>query len=167
MNNCRPLHVFDLDKIKGNFKKLDTQKGEQFEGLDGINYNLDDGMIVICDDNGIISLAGILGGLSTACDKNTKNIFVESAFFDPNSIANTGRKLNIISEARYRFERGIDPLSTIQRLNFATEMIIKNCGGEVGSIVYDGSENSKETHIEIDMHNINQILGTELKKFCD
>ena len=121
-------------------------------------------MIVICDDNGIISLAGILGGLSTACDKNTKNIFVESAFFDPNSIANTGRKLNIISEARYRFERGIDPLSTIQGLNFATEMIIKNCGGEVGSIVYDGPENSKETNIEIDMHNINQILGTELKK---
>lgn len=164
MNNCRPLHVFDLDKIKGNLKIRHSKKGEQFVGLDGVNYNLDDGMIVICDDNGIISLAGILGGLSTACDKNTKNIFVESAFFDPNSIANTGRKLNIISEARYRFERGIDPLSTIQGLNFATEMIIKHCGGEVGSIVYDGPENSKETNIEIDMHNINQILGTELKK---
>ena len=112
LDYCRPLHVFDLDKIKGNIKIRYAHKGEQFIGLDENNYVLDDNMIVICDDEKIISLAGVMGGMNTACDYNTKNVLLESAYFDPEKIAYAGRKLNIISDARYRFERGIDPNST-------------------------------------------------------
>ncbi len=164
IDSCRPLHVFDLDKIHGDLRIRLSKKGETFKGLDGINYNLDDGMIVICDESGIISLAGILGGLSTACDDKTKNILIESAYFDPNSIAITGRKLNIMSDARYRFERGIDPLSTINGLNSATKMICENCRGKVGSIVFDGIQKNNEILIEIDISYINEYLGTELEQ---
>ena len=157
---CRPLHVFDVDKIKGNLRIRLSKKGENFKGLDGVSYKLENDMIVICDDNGIISLAGIMGGLSTACDENTKNVFVESAYFDPTSIAISGRKLNITSDARYRFERGIDPLSTTFGLDLATKMIVKNCGGQIGSIVFDGGKKNSEIVIEINCSFINKKLGT-------
>jgi Phenylalanyl-tRNA synthetase beta subunit len=101
---CRPLHVFDLDKIQGNITIRLSEKGEEFLGLDEKNYSLDENMIVICDEKNIISLAGILGGKNTCCDDNTKNILVESAYFDPEIIASAGRKLNITSDARYRLK---------------------------------------------------------------
>ena len=80
---CRPLHVFDYDKIKGDLIIRHSKKGEKVFGLDDESYELDDGMIVICDDSGVISLAGILGGKRTACDENTKNVLIESAYFFP------------------------------------------------------------------------------------
>ena len=94
-------------------------------------------MIVICDEKKIISLAGVMGGMNTACDEKTKNVLLESAYFDPEKIAYTGRRLNISSDARYRFERGIDPNSTLDGMELATEMILKNCGGRAGSIIKD------------------------------
>ena len=125
---CRPLHVFDLDKIEGDIKIRYSEKGEEFFGLDENKYILDKDMIVICDKKKIISLAGVMGGLNTACDNNTKNILIESAYFNPEKIAFAGRKLNIISDARYRFERGIDPMSTFDGMHLASEMILENCG---------------------------------------
>ena len=159
IDSCRPLHVFDFDKITGNIVIRHSKSGEKFLGLDGEEYILDDGMIVICDDTGIISLAGILGGMSTSCDHNTKNILVESAYFKPESIASTGRKLNIVSEARYRFERGVDPLSTHKGLDLATNMINEICGGEVGSTISDGRYEEKIKEIEIDSLFIEKLLG--------
>ena len=164
IDSCRPLHVFDLDKIKGNIHIRHSKKGEHFIGLDEKEYILEEGMIVICDDQKIISLAGILGGKNSSCDKNTKNILLESAFFSPEKIADTGRKLNIISDARYRFERGIDPKSTLEGMEIATKMIIENCGGIAGSIISDNSFNFKKVEIEINNLFVNKVLGVEIEK---
>ena len=160
-DSCRPLHVFDFDKIVGNLTIRHSKRGEKFVGLDNQEYVLEDNMTVICDDSGIISLAGILGGLSTACDNNTQNILVESAFFKPENIARTGRKLNIMSDARYRFERGIDPLSTRDGLDFASAMIVDICGGEIGSTVSDGEFREAQNIIKIDSTFLKNILGEE------
>ncbi len=159
---CRPLHVFDYDKIKGNLTIRHSKKGEKFLGLDDESYELDDGMIVICDDSGVISLAGILGGKKTACDDNTKNVLIESAYFLPASIIKSGRKLNIQSDARYRFERGIDPDSVIEGIEYATEMILKTCGGEPGSIVSDGEKIAKNNKIQVEKAFFERILGVEI-----
>ena len=159
---CRPLHVFDADKIEGNIIIRHSKKGEKFLGLDDQEYILDDNMIVICDENKIISLAGILGGKNSCCDHETKNILIESAYFLPDSISSTGRKLNIQSDARYRFERGIDPESTKNGINLASKMITELCGGELCEIKNDNSLITEERSIEISPDFINQILGTNL-----
>tara|TARA_B100000287_G_scaffold428120_1_gene478964 strand:+ start:1995 stop:4391 length:2397 start_codon:yes stop_codon:yes gene_type:complete len=161
---CRPLHVFDFDKIKGDIIIRHSEKGENFLGLDGENYKLDKGMIVICDDNGIISLAGILGGLTTSCDEKTKNVLIEAAFFCSKSIISSGRKLNIQSDARYRFERGIDPNSVDEGIEIATEMILKNCGGEPGTIVKDSIENIPVQKIIMEKNFVNKVLGTDISE---
>ena len=159
---CRPLHVFDADKIEGNIIIRHSKKGEKFLGLDDQEYILDDNMIVICDENKIISLAGILGGKNSCCDHETKNILIESAYFLPDSISSTGRKLNIQSDARYRFERGIDPESTKNGINLASKMITKLCGGELCEIISDNTSIKQERSIQISSDFINQILGTNL-----
>ena len=159
---CRPLHVFDADKIEGNIIIRHSKKGEKFLGLDDQEYILDDNMIVICDENKIISLAGILGGKNSCCDHKTKNILIESAYFLPDSISSTGRKLNIQSDARYRFERGIDPESTKNGINLASKMITELCGGELCEIINDNTSIKQERSIQISSDFINQILGTKL-----
>ena len=164
---CRPLHVFDFDKIKGDIIIRHSKKKEKFTGLDGEGYILDDNMIVICDDSGVISLAGILGVSITACDHNTKNVLIESAYFIPDSIASTGRKLNIQSDARYRFERGIDPESIIDGLEIASEMIIKECGG-ASNIISDSVEINSSNFIEIEKTYFIEMLGVEIsEKFIE
>ena len=159
---CRPLHVFDADKIEGNIIIRHSKKGEKFLGLDDQEYILDDNMIVICDENKIISLAGILGGKNSCCDHKTKNILIESAYFLPDSISSTGRKLNIQSDARYRFERGIDPESTKNGINLASKMITELCGGGLCEIINDNTSIKQERSIQISSDFINQILGTKL-----
>lgn len=157
---CRPLHVFDRDKIKGEIKIRNSKNGEKFFGLDDKDYILDDGMIVICDEEKIISLAGIMGGKNTACDEKTKNVLLESAYFCPDKISWAGRNLNIVSDARYRFERGIDPKSTIIGMELATNMIIENCGGQVGSIVSDSVQCNKKLQISVEKIFFEKILGS-------
>ena len=159
---CRPLHVFDFDKISGGITIRHSIKGEKFDGLDGTNYELEDGMIVICDEIGIISLAGIIGGLRTACDLDTKNILLESAYFLPEKIAYTGRKLLIDSDARYRFERGIDPESTISGLEIATQMILNLCGGEPGSIISKGEYKKSNKKIFFNRSDLYRIVGIDV-----
>ena len=156
---CRPLHVFDKDKIKGAIQIRNSKRGEKFFGLDDNDYVLDDGMIVICDEEKIISLAGIMGGKNTACDENTENILLESAYFCPDKIASAGRKLNIISDARYRFERGIDPNSTLIGMELATKMIVETCGGRVGSIVSDSIYQMEKSIISVEINFFEKILG--------
>ncbi|MEB3702173.1 Phenylalanine--tRNA ligase beta subunit [Candidatus Bealeia paramacronuclearis] len=134
----RPLHVFDADKIKGNLRIGLSQGGESFEALDGNTYTLEDGMIIISDDSGIISLGGIMGGASTAVGSTTTNVLLESAYFDPVRIAMAGRKLGIHSDARYRLERGVDPQTALPGLDYATQMILEISGGKASQAYVAG-----------------------------
>lgn len=137
-DRARPLHVFDADKIQGNLHVRLSKAGETFDALDGKTYTLNDDMIVIEDHSGVLSLAGVMGGLSTGCDENTHTVFLESAFFDPVSITMAGRDLGLLSDSRFRFERGIDPASTLPGLEAATQMILDICGGAASEVVEIG-----------------------------
>jgi phenylalanyl-tRNA synthetase beta chain len=131
---ARPLHVFDVNKIKGNLVIHSAKGGEMLDALNNNKYELQAGMTIIDDtakaenDINVLSLAGVVGGVSSACDENTTNVFIESAYFDPVRTALTGRALQISSDARYRFERGIDPLSTLPGLELATKLVLELCG---------------------------------------
>ena len=159
---CRPLHVFDFDKLEGNLTLRYSQKGEKFTGLDDCEYILDDGMILICDEKKIVSLAGIMGGKNSGCDLNTKNVVLEAAYFLPENIAKTGRKLNIQSDARYRFERGIDPESIETGLDLASQMIKEMCGGDFGSIVSDSVKSKNRESIKIEYSFFDEVLGIRI-----
>ena len=160
---CRPLHVFDYDKLEGEITLRYSKQGEKFIGLDDIEYTLDDGMILICDDKKIISLAGVMGGKNSGCDSNTKNVVLESAYFSPENIAKTGRKLNIQSDARYRFERGIDPESVESGLEMASSMIKDYCGGDFGTIVSESYPFKDRKSIEIEYSFFEKILGVKIE----
>lgn len=136
---CRPLHVFDADQLKGNITVRFAKTGESFDALNDKSYTLADTMIAVCDDSGVLGLGGIVGGTSTGCSDDTVNVLLECAYFDPLTIARAGRALGVHSDARYRFERGIDPAFTIEAIELATQMILDLCGGEVGSVVQAGT----------------------------
>ncbi|MPT21948.1 MAG: phenylalanine--tRNA ligase subunit beta [Starkeya sp.] len=135
----RPLHVFDAAKVHGNLVVRRAQAGESLLALDGKTYALDATMCVIADDKGVESLAGVMGGEESGCDAETVDVLVESALWEPINIAQTGRKLGLNSDARFRFERGIDPAFTLPGLELATRLILDLCGGEASDIVLAGA----------------------------
>ena len=135
----RPLHVFDADKVKGGLTMRMAKKGEKIQALDGETYELDEEMVVIADDNGPEGIGGVMGGESSSCTEATTNVFVEVALFDPVRTAATGRKLGIISDARYRFERGLDPKSAIWGAEVAARLVHELCGGEASEVVSAGT----------------------------
>ena len=135
----RPLHVFDADKIAGDALRVYRAKGgEVLVGLDEKEYTFEADMTVISDADGVESIGGVMGGMHTGCTEDTVNVFVEAAYFDPVRTAYTGRALRINSDARYRFERGIDPTFTPVGLDLACEMIVEHAGGEISSQVQAG-----------------------------
>jgi phenylalanyl-tRNA synthetase beta chain len=135
----RPLHVFDADKIAGDALRVHRAKGgEVLVGLDEKEYTFEANMTVISDAGGVESIGGVMGGMHTGCTEDTVNVFVEAAYFDPVRTAYTGRALRINSDARYRFERGIDPTFTPVGLDLACEMIVEHAGGEISSQVQAG-----------------------------
>lgn len=134
----RPLHVFDLKKVKGNLTVRRAKEGEEVLALDTRTYKLDPSIVVIADDNGVESIGGIMGGEHSGSDESTTDVLIESALWDPLNIAQTGRKLGIITDARYRFERGVDPAFTVPGLDLATGMVIELCGGEASEAVVAG-----------------------------
>jgi phenylalanyl-tRNA synthetase beta chain len=136
---ARPLHVFDADKTHGNISARLAKDGETIVALDGKTYTLTNQMTVIADENGPEGIAGVMGGEASGCSETTTNVFLESAWFDPQSTAATGRKLSINSDARYRFERGVDPAFTQTGAEIATRMILELCGGEASELVIAGS----------------------------
>jgi len=158
----RPLHVFDADKIKGTFTIRLSKPGEIFKALDGKDYTLSEDMTVIADDSGVISLGGIMGGESTGCDESSQNIFLEAAWFDPVQIAMTGRTLGIISDSRYRFERGMDPASTRPGLEAATQMILELCDGEASDVVEAGKAPDFTTTIAFDPLRLKTLGGVDV-----
>lgn len=161
-DRARPLHVFDADKIKGNLNIRLSKEGEIFKALDGKEYTLSQEMTVIEDDSGVISLAGVMGGETTGCDETTHTVFLESAFFDPIAIAMAGRSLSIISDSRYRFERGVDPASTLPGLEAATQMILDVCGGEASEVVEAGHAPDFRTHITFDPLRLETLGGATI-----
>ena len=135
----RPLHVFDAAKVHGNLTVRRARPGETLLALDGKTYTLDDSICVIADENGVESLSGIMGGEATGCSEATADVLIESALWEPMNIAQTGRKLGINSDARYRFERGVDPAFMLPGLELATRMVMDLCGGKPSEIVVAGN----------------------------
>ncbi len=158
----RPLHVFDADKVKGHLVVRHAQNGEQVMALDGRNYTLDEAMVVIADDNGVESIAGIMGGAHSGCDGNTVNVLIESALWDPLNIAQTGRKLGIITDARYRFERGVDPAFAIPGCELATKLVIDLCGGTPSDPVVAGEVPSHDRIIDFPWSETKRLTGIEV-----
>ena len=146
----RPLHVYDADKLNGNLMMRKAKKDERCKTLDEKEYILSDEMIVISDDTSLHGIGGVMGGLDSGCSMETKEVFLEVALFDPVSVTKTGRKLNLQSDARYRFERGIDYTSIEWGVDVATQMILDLCGGEVSEIVSDKIEYPKTNIIKFD-----------------
>ena len=134
----RPLHVFDADKVKGGLVIRRGDNKEEFLGLDGKTYTPSSNHFVIADDNGAESLAGIMGGEESGCSDETTNVLVESALWDPLTVARTGRDLGIITDARYRFERGVDPAFMVDGLNLGTKLVMEICGGTASEAVIAG-----------------------------
>lgn len=160
----RPLHMFDADKIKGRVVVDLARKGEKFVALDGAEYKLDDGDIVIRDDSGVISLAGIMGGASTAVGMDTKNILMECAYFDPATIRRTARRLGMESDAKYRFERGVDPSGCDWGLPFAARYVLEICGGAASEIISTGKNPYRDTPLTFPVAFFKQRIGIDLDK---
>ena len=158
----RPLHVFDAAKVSGDLVIHPATGGEEFLALDGKTYALSAGQMAISDDTGVESLAGIMGGTLSGCSPETTDVFVESAFWDPITIATTGRALKINSDARYRFERGVDPAFTLPGLALATQMILDLCGGEASEVVQDGSAPVSSRAYRLDPARVVSLVGMEI-----
>ncbi|WP_170359994.1 phenylalanine--tRNA ligase subunit beta [Ruegeria arenilitoris] len=158
----RPLHVFDADKVKGNLRVYRAKGGEKLVALDEKEYTLQPGMMVISDDNGPESIAGIMGGMETGCTEDTVNVFLESAFWDHVQIALAGRALKISSDARYRFERGVDPAYTLEGLEHATQMILDICGGEVSKVVEAGKAPDHSRAYRLDAARVQSLVGMDI-----
>jgi phenylalanyl-tRNA synthetase beta chain len=158
----RPLHVFDAARVRGDLVVRRAHAGETLLALDGKTYALDDSMCVIADDAGVESLAGIMGGESSGCSDDTTDVLIESALWNPINIAQTGRKLGINSDARYRFERGVDPSFTLPGLELATRMVLDLCGGTPSQIVVAGDPHAEDRVIDFPLAEIKRLAGIEL-----
>ena len=159
----RPLHVYDADKLKGAIRARLGRKGESFEALDGKAYAVDEDMCVIADDSKVLGLGGVIGGEETGCTGATVNVFIESAYFDPKRTARTGRRLGIQSDARFRFERGVDPAFVVPGLELATRMVLDICGGEPSKIEIAGKPPKANAPFKFDPGLIERLSGLDLK----
>ena len=158
----RPLHVFDAAKVQGPLVVRRGRAGESLAALDGRVYALDAQMVVIADDNGVESLAGIMGGQASGCDGQTTDVLIESALWDAANIAQTGRKLGIHSDARYRFERGVDPAFCVPGLELATRLVLQLCGGEASHLVVEGRVPFSELRIDFPWSEVKRLTGLVL-----
>ena len=155
----RPLHVFDADKLSGSLHARMANNHEQVLALDGKTYVLDGQTIVIADDAAARGIAGVMGGMDTGCSFGTANVFIESAWFDPGRVARAGRRQGIISDARYRFERGVDPQFVLPGLELATRLILEWCGGEASDVVIAGALPPPHAHIEFETGLVETLGG--------
>src|SRR6516162_189565 len=155
----RPLHVFDAAKVHGNLTVRRARAGQSVLALDGKTYALDETMCVIADDDGVESLAGIMGGEKTGCSDTTSDVLIESALWVPMNIAQTGRKLGINSDARYRFERGVDPAFMAPGLELATRMVLDLCGGTPSDVTIAGSAAPPQRAIDFPVTETERLTG--------
>ena len=158
----RPLHAYDAKKIDKEIIVRNSKEGEEFEGLDNEKYKLKKGMCVIADKSSILGLGGVIGGTKTSTEFDTKSILLESAYFLPSSIRKTARELNINTDAKYRFERGIDPNSIKEGLEIAAALIIKICGGEASKFVIAGQTSQKNKVIDFNIEKFKDLIGISI-----
>ncbi len=165
----RPLHAYDADKIKKGIVVRNSKKGERFKALDNKEYVLEEGMCVISDNMGVLGLGGIIGGTRSGTELNTKNILIESAYFEPRSIRKTSKLLSIDTDAKFRFERGIDPISIEDGLIKSANLIKDICGGEISKIDIQKTKRYKEKNINFETKLFEKIAGFKIsnKKILD
>ena len=161
---ARPLHVFDADKLKGDIQVRMAHDGEEFLALNEKSYMLDNKALGICDDEGVQCLGGIMGGLNKGSYEDTKNVLLECALFTPACIARTGRKLQLDSDSRARYERWVDPMSNISGNNYATKMILDICGGEASEMEIAGEEKSVAKPVYLRPERMKTFIGMEVAK---
>ncbi|HSR80292.1 MAG TPA: phenylalanine--tRNA ligase subunit beta [Hyphomicrobiaceae bacterium] len=164
LDRGRPLHVYDADKLVGSIRARLGKKGESFRGLDGRTHEVDETMCVIADDRAVLGLGGILGGEDTGTTHDTKNVLIECAYFDPLRTAATGRKAGIASDARYRFERGVDPAFVLPGLDLATAMMLKAAGGIASRRKVAGAPPDRKTVISFSPSLVEKLGGIKLKE---
>jgi phenylalanyl-tRNA synthetase beta chain len=160
----RPLHAYDADKIDKSIVVRNSKKGETFKALDSKDYTLESDMCVISDNSGVLGLGGIIGGTRSGTELETKNVVIEAAYFNPRSIRKTSKILNIDTDAKFRFERGIDPLSIEQGLHKAAELIKKICGGTVSKFDIQKIENIKNKIIKFQISLFEKITGFNIEQ---
>ena len=158
----RPLHAYDADKINESIIVRNSKKGESFEALDNKTYTLQDNMCVISDQSGVLGLGGIIGGTRSGTELDTKNILLESAYFNPKSIRKTSKLLNIDTDAKFRFERGIDPNSIEEGLVKAAKLIQEICGGEISKLDVQKNEISKKISIRFPLDLFESVTGFKI-----
>lgn len=161
---ARPLHVFDADKLKGDICVRMAQDGEKFVSLEDKEYALDRQSLGICDSEGVQCLGGIMGGAEKGCSEETRNVFLECALFAPECIARTGRKFQIDSDSRYRYERWVDPKSNLLGSDYAVQMITDICGGEVSEVEIAGSEDAELRTAYLRPSRLKDFAGVEVSK---
>ncbi|MCB1546941.1 MAG: phenylalanine--tRNA ligase subunit beta [Hyphomicrobiaceae bacterium] len=162
LDRGRPLHVYDADRITGTIRARLGRTGESFLALDGKTYAVDEEMCVIADDQGVLGLGGIIGGDASGSTEATTNVLIESAYFDPVRTARTGRKLGLQTDARYRFERGVDPGFVMGGLDLATAMILELCGGTPSKARMAGTPPEPRTVVSFSFASVARLTGLEL-----
>ena len=162
IDRCRPLHVYDAAKLKGDIRARVSTAADSFVALDGKTYSSLADMCVIADDSGAIGLGGVMGGESTGCSTDTVDVFIESAYFDANRTARTGRTTGIISDARFRNERGIDPHSCVDGIELATKLIVEICGGEASEIVVAGKVPEGPAPVAFKPRDMKRLTGLDM-----
>jgi phenylalanyl-tRNA synthetase beta chain len=163
-DRARPLHVFDAKKVAGDLVVRRARKGEELLALDGKTYALDQDMVVIADDKGVESIAGVMGGEHSGCDEQTTDVLIEAALWDPTNIAHTGRKLGISTDARYRFERGVDPAFTLPGLELATRLVLDLCGGEPSHPVIAGEVEAPLRRLAFPWSETKRLTGLDISR---
>lgn len=158
----RPLHVFDAAKVKGGLRVHWAEAGTKILALDDREYVFEADMLAISDENGPESIAGIMGGEETGCTEATTDVFIESAYWDPVTTASTGRRLKVNSDARYRFERGVDPAFTPAGVDLATKMILDLCGGEPSEMVVAGAVPDTARSFRLDPARTASLVGLDI-----
>ncbi len=160
----RPLHVFDAARVNGALRVRRATAGESVVALDGKTYALDPSTVVIADEGGVESIAGIMGGEASGCDEHTVDVLIESALWDPTNIAQTGRKLGINTDARYRFERGVDPAFCLPGLEAATALVLAMCGGTPSTVVLAGAIPEPDRRIDFPWSEVGRLTGLALPR---
>jgi phenylalanyl-tRNA synthetase beta chain len=163
LDRARPLHVYDASKLKGTVRARMAREGESFKALDGNVYNVTPDMCVIADEEKVLGLGGVIGGEETGSSEATVDVFVECAYFDPTRTHATGRATGIVSDAQYRFARGVDTGFVVPGLELATRMILDLCGGEPGEIVVAGEAPAPPAAITFDPDRVRQLAGIDVK----
>jgi phenylalanyl-tRNA synthetase beta chain len=160
----RPLHVFDAAKVSGDLTVRRARKDESLLALDGRTYALDETMVIIADESGVESIAGVMGGEHSGCNENTRDVLIESALWDPRNIGQTGRKLGVTSDARYRFERGVDPAFCVPGAELATRMVLDFCRGKPSRLIVAGAPPAGVKLVDFPYTEVARLTGLEIPR---